>query len=159
MGGQHVWDCSKVQSEIVARQEGWLSPRDAAAFDQHVAGCQVCRKQLDADTELRRALEVLGAKEVLTPSWPEVRDRNRATPSGRLPKWLLAPALGVALASLALIWITYRHAPTRIPKEPIVVADTLTSVAPATHMLMTASDLGADPNRAIVAASQLTGDR
>lgn len=152
------WGCETVQSNIVARQEGWLSAQDAAAFDEHVSACQACRRQLDADTQLRRALEQLTAKDVRTPAWDEVRNRKTSAASGRLPRWLFAPALGAAMASLTLIWITWQRLSSHMPLEQVVAVDTLTDTAPATHMLMAASDLGADANRAIVAASQLAGD-
>ncbi len=150
-------NCAEVQDRIVHRREGWLSRDEAASVDSHLAECENCRRAYEADGQLRAALERLPEREVPAPSWRQVvAARGPSRPSA--PRWLLIPALGAAAASAALLWITMFVPRATAPSGVNVAADSLSDAARQTHMLLAASDLGSDPNRAIVAWRSTGGE-
>lgn len=142
--------CDKVRDKIVARRSDWLKPREAAEFDEHVAHCAECRRQVDADLRLCEALDGVASVSVTTPTWSQVRAAH--APARRpFARWILAPAIGAAAASTALLWIAV-YGP-RSGDLPIAGAsrDSQITTARQAHMMMAASDASGDPNRAIVA--------
>jgi len=143
-------NCTETRERIVAYRSGWLSPDEQAALAGHLDRCATCRRQLDADARLCEALASLPATEVRVPGWEQVRAAHTAQPPA-LPRWLLVPAFGAASAAAALLWLVVvgPHA-SRTP-EPVPQAEASSGIARQAHMMMAASDLGGDPNRAIVA--------
>lgn len=150
-------NCREVQEKIVARREGWLPAAEAEALDAHVASCEACRRVWAADEKLAVALGRIHAVPVSVPSWHEVREARLARRPSTLPKWLLAPALGAAAASVALLWLTWQHSPSSTVRSEVAAIELLRDTAPAAHMMMTASDPTSDPNRLVLALSQLEG--
>jgi len=150
--------CAEVREKIVARKEGWLKAAEEAAFDAHIAECADCRQEMEIDTRICTVLDTVAERDVPTPAWSEVtRDARRS--ERRLPRWMLIPALGAAAASAALLWLT-TIAPVHVPsRAPTASPEVIAAAASDAHMLMAASQVGADPNRAIVAWFSSTGAR
>lgn len=151
-------DCKEVQNKIVARREGWLSSKEAAELDEHAAACPVCRRHVEADSRLVAALAEIPGRTVTVPSWEQVAASHRRERTGP-PRWWLAPALGAALASLGLLWLTVARPGHPAGSPGTDTPEALSEVAPATHLVLSASDVAADPNRVVLAASMMRSAR
>lgn len=150
--------CAGVREKIVARKEGWLSAAEEAAFDAHIAECSDCRKEMEIDARICAVLDTVAERDVPAPAWARVASKA-GTSQRRLPRWLLVPALGAAAASVALLWLT-TVTPIRSPSHaPAASTETIAAAASDAHLLMAASQVGADPNRAIVAWVSSNGAR
>lgn len=140
--------CAEVRDNIAARRSGWLSSRDEAALDAHLAACDACRRQMDADARLSELLSALPQPRFASPTWAPVKAAH--SPARRSRRWFwLAPAFGSAAVAAGVLWITL-FGIGRTPGPQQVAMDTMDKAARETHLMFAASDLSGDPNRAVV---------
>ena len=97
-------DCAWAREELSARLDGEASPHDAAALDDHLAGCPSCRRHERELEEVRRALRVQAANAVpdLAPAIMDAIARSETQPR-RLPWRSRARAATVGAAAAAAI--------------------------------------------------------
>ncbi|MBM3492778.1 MAG: hypothetical protein FJX72_00430 [Armatimonadetes bacterium] len=114
-----------------------------------MAGCAACRRQLEADARLCDALSELGSAPIVRPTWAQVKAAHAAQRPSRRFLWM-APAFGSAAVAAAVLWIALIGG-GRIQTPPVVATDTSDTTAREAHLMLAASDLSGDPNRAIVA--------
>jgi anti-sigma factor RsiW len=88
------------RESVTAYVDGFLDGADLASVEAHVAGCPACRKQAEAERELRARLKNLPAPEPRLGFEGEVRQRLRS--SRRRGAMWLAP-LAAGLTALVLL--------------------------------------------------------
>lgn len=96
--------CAWAREELSARLDGEASPADAAALEDHLAGCASCRRHERELEDVRRALRVQPADEVPDLAPAIMRSIARSEPP-RLP-WrsrVRAATVGAAAAAAILL--------------------------------------------------------
>ena len=129
------------KDEIIRFFEGPVSEADGRRLLAHVRSCPECRTVLEAAQEIRsQSVGVLGGLDGLDLRSPETRDRlrdaarreiHRLRNTGRskrrtAPRWIAVPAVGAALALLAVFVIapnvgTRRTSPVERNGSPLEI--------------------------------------
>jgi hypothetical protein len=142
-----IRNCTEVKRRLAAFREGWLSSDDARTIGDHLKECPTCAAEAAADAKLVSALGDLQVDPVSVPTL-NLPDRRR-----RALGWRPALAAAAALA-LVLLWVGFGRL-GRSPGTPLAQGTSVEARAPDeafsdAHFMLAASDMGADPNRAIL---------
>jgi anti-sigma factor RsiW len=119
-------DCSKARAALLARARGTLESEEARALDEHLAGCEACRREDAADRALSDVLEQRLPKRMAPPSlhaslrarWappPPVRKNRFARAMGAFG----AMAAGAAVVVVALFVVRTRDAGQAMVAEAV----------------------------------------
>lgn len=100
-------NCDAIQRDLSAYQGRELPATQMKAVEEHLIGCQNCRREF---ARLTQAWELLGALPAIQPSagfktrfWRRVREEE-AKPQG-LWRWMPLPRMAPALAGFAALWV------------------------------------------------------
>ncbi len=137
-------NCQEVKERIAGLTDGWLDRNEVEQIAEHINHCADCHKEAELDLRFVEAMAELNESSVPAMRWEPKPQRKPIV--WRLA-WLSPVAVGAML--LAFLW-----QPGQTPVEqPNAVAVSAESQAlDQTHMALTLSDGGSDPNRAILAA-------
>jgi len=137
-------NCQEVRERIAGLTDGWLDSTELEQVAEHINRCAECREQTELDLRLVDAIAELHESSVPAMRWEPKPQRK---PMVWRLAWLSPVAAGVAL--FAFLW----HPGQTPVMHPNTVAVSAESQAlDQTHMALTLSDGGSDPNRAILAA-------
>lgn len=89
--------------KISAVVDGELEPGEASRLQGHLAGCETCRAQAEAEQAVRQRLRGLPPPELPPGVEARLRERLERGPGLRL-RWLWTGALPVAAALVVAIW-------------------------------------------------------
>jgi anti-sigma factor RsiW len=123
-------DCHEARELLLDRERGRLAPEERARVEEHLAGCEACRRAAAADGELSRLLDQLpqyaaplalkrrlAARLAASPSPSAPPSRSRGA---RMLRQFAAP-LAAGLLSAALVVLALRgFAPPRAPSGELV---------------------------------------
>jgi anti-sigma factor (TIGR02949 family) len=113
--------CEEAQEWITALVDGELSSSERSAIAEHLDGCAGCRLAYDRERELKKRLRS-AARTIRLPEDLKTRILDRAARQRRRSGWrglmparpmTLTPAVGLALAFLALLPLYHRGIPER----------------------------------------------
>jgi hypothetical protein len=137
-------NCQEVKGRIAGLSDGWLDHGEVEQIAEHINRCADCHKEAELDLRLADAIAKLEESSVPAMRWEPKPQRKPLV--WRLA-WLSPVAVGMAL--FALLW-----RPGNLPVVPSDVAavSAESQALDHTHMALTLSDGGSDPNRAILAA-------
>jgi len=99
--------CSEVKLSILSHLDGTLSEYDETALTKHVAGCDVCARELTAQKRLTEALRAIGREEVQAPPeltalvMAELRTHRRKSLMWLPAAWRSAIAAAAAVLLIA----------------------------------------------------------
>lgn len=107
------------------------------------------------DACLVAALRALPSVEPDPVSWPQALAAHRRVRQTALSRaW--RPALATAALAVALVIGLHRESPTPLPPVPAQAVDASSFVR--AHNMLSAADVGGDPNRAVLLRYSGTGD-
>ncbi|MCX7799762.1 MAG: zf-HC2 domain-containing protein [Fimbriimonadales bacterium] len=142
--------CAWVSDRLAGYREGWLSNGERLRVERHLAGCERCRRELEADAGLVGLLARASSPDVPRTSWSEVRE-VRSARAGRSQAWRWAP-LAAASLLLAAFWLGAPRddgAPdSSVAANGGLVKEPSWDVA---FLLSSSADPGGDPNRILLA--------
>ena len=155
-------NCSACRSRLGQRQDGELSPRDAALVDAHVASCARCSAYAAALSSVESTLVRLAPIEPSADFTLAVMAKIAAMPApARRPArfwWLLAAdimlwaAIGALTALGAIRWKSLAGGATAFAAKALVASSTLYDVAKDLH-LTTLLGLGVGVELAVIAVA------
>ena len=147
--------CDKVGMNLTAYREGSLSDRDRENVRVHLSDCDSCSADLARDDMLAATIAAEKDEHVDVPSFDAILEQ-----SGRRATYRLVPRVafagGLAALSLAGLIVWNGLAPSRSASHQAVT--TLQDASPPNqafndaHLMLSSSDFGSDPNRAVVLA-------
>src|SRR5579864_1936161 len=140
--------CERAQELVAAAVDDELAPRRRRALDRHLAGCEVCRRELGATERLLGMLDALPMEAEVPVDLEQATLRrvrllaaDESEKAGRRwwKRWLPLPAFAVATAAVTVLAIgVMRYAgetsvPASTPSAPVTpdrVASATTPPAP-----------------------------
>jgi anti-sigma factor RsiW len=140
--------CERAQELVAAAVDDELAPRRRRALDRHLAGCEVCRRELGATERLLGMLDALPMEAEVSVDLEQATlrrvrllaaDESEKAERTRWTRWLPLPAFAVATAAVTVLAIgVMRYAgetsvPASIPSAPVTpdrVASATTPPAP-----------------------------
>lgn len=147
-------ECRSVQEQVAAYSGGWLSASMRARVEAHLDACERCAAVYRLDDRLREALSAIPQDIAPAASWAQARQAAsavRPSPVRRRPALALAAAGAAAFCALLL----FRGEMRTPPHQPASTTQPGLAIAPQStwvdaHDLLSAGEVTADPNRAVV---------
>lgn len=148
-------ECARAREQITAYREGWLRRTGRQALEEHLADCPECRRELQREEVLCRTLAALPQDAPAPITWAQVRAAH-PSPRSAEARSLRRPLLAAATALIALLMLMLnlengpRNGSVRPPENGMISAATADAAFADAHLLVSASEMTADPNRAVL---------
>jgi anti-sigma factor RsiW len=146
--------CEYSRENVALLRDGLLDADMTVALRNHIAECAVCAEEVQSDTMLVRALSSLPESAPSPISWQGVLAQRRRQSIRRSQAW--KPAFTATLVIAA--GLVFQQNRTKPPEKPSVAIVHQIASDPfvGAHGMMSAYDMGSDPNRIVVAMGSHT---
>jgi len=151
-------ECEIYRKQIAFYNEGWLSDTAHIAMTRHLAVCEACSAEANADEQLCLTLADMPEEDAPLPLWATIRaSRDTSRRRFSVSRRLVASGAAIAVSAFACAFLPSmsRHAADaeRVGETRAVMAEYAAaemSALAGAHMALNTTDVASDPTRTLI---------